>query len=287
MNIPEIRGTTRLLALIGYPVAHSLSPAMHNAALAELELDAVYVPLEVHPEHLEVAVRGLQVCGCWGFNVTIPHKQAIVPLLDRLEAPAQQVGAVNTVRIEADGSLTGTNTDAGGFVQPLANRQWAGKTATILGCGGSAFAAVAGCQALGFGQIFVVGRNAEKRNNFFARLPNAQRVKTYAWSILESLLPGSDLLVNTTPIGMVPEVENSPLESLQALPKAAVVYDLIYHPRPTRLLQIAQAEKLVGIDGLAMLVSQGAAALQFWTGHVPPAETMTQAALGALLGTRR
>jgi shikimate dehydrogenase len=282
MNAPEIRGTTRLFGLIGYPVTHSLSPAMHNAALAEMGLDAVYVPLEVRPEKLEAAVRGLQACGWWGFNITIPHKQAIVPFLDRLETPALEVGAVNTVRIEADGSLTGTNTDAEGFVQPLSQQEWTGKTATVLGCGGSAFAVVAGCQALGFGQIIVVGRSAEKLSDFFAHLPNPQGVKTLDWSMAESVLPETDLLVNTTPIGMVPEVEKCPLASLKSLPKSAVVYDLIYRPRPTRLLQIAQAGNLRCIDGLAMLVAQGAAALQFWTSKVPSIETMTQAALRVL-----
>jgi shikimate dehydrogenase len=282
MNAPEICGTTRLFGLIGYPVTHSLSPAMHNAALAELGLDAVYVPLEVHPEKLEAAVRGLQACGWWGFNITIPHKQAIVPLLDRLEAPALEVGAVNTVRIEADGSLTGTNTDVEGFVQPLSQRQWARKTATVLGCGGSAFAVVAGCQALGFEQIFVVGRNAEKLKDFLAHLPNPRGVKTCDWAMVESLMPETDLLVNTTPIGMVPEVEKCPLASLKTLPESAVVYDLIYRPRPTRLLQIAQSKNLLGIDGLAMLVAQGAAALQLWTGQVPPLGIMNQAALRAL-----
>jgi shikimate dehydrogenase len=282
MNAPEIRGTTRLFGLIGYPVTHSLSPVMHNAALAEMGLDAVYVPLEVHPEKLEAAVRGLQACGWWGFNITIPHKQMIMPLLDRLEAPALGVGAVNTVRIEADGSLTGTNTDAEGFVQPLARRKWTSKTATVLGCGGSAFAVVAGCQALGFSQIFVVGRSAEKLQDFFARLPNSQSVKTCEWSMAESLLPETDLLVNTTPIGMVPEVEKYPLASLKMLRKSAIVYDLIYRPRPTRLLQIAQAENLLCIDGLAMLVAQGAAALEFWTGKAPSIKTMMQAALQAL-----
>jgi shikimate dehydrogenase len=282
MNVPEIRGTTRLLGLIGLPVAHSFSPAMHNAAIAALGLDAVYVPLAVRPENLEAAVRGLQACGWWGFNVTIPHKQAIVPLLDRLEASALQVGVVNTVRLEADGSLTGTNTDAEGFVRPLIDRQWRGKTAVILGCGGSAFAVVAGCQALGFDQIWVVGRNSEKLKSFFARLPNSQGVKTADWSLAESLLPRTDLLVNTTPIGMLPDIESSPLGDLKTLAKTAIVYDLIYRPRPTRLLQIAQTEKLVAIDGLAMLVAQGAAALQFWTGSVPPIDIMTQAALRAL-----
>lgn len=282
MNTPEIRGTTRLLGLIGYPVSHSFSPTMHNAALVALGLDAVYVPLQVHPENLEVAVRGLQACGWWGFNVTIPHKQAVVPLLDRLEAPAHQVGVVNTVRIEADGSLTGTNTDAEGFVQPLLDRQWIGKTALIFGCGGSAFAVVAGCQALGFDQIFVVGRSSEKLKDFAARLPNPQSVTTAEWFMAERLLPRADLLVNTTPIGMVPDIENSPLENLKALSKRAIVYDLIYRPRPTRLLQLAQAEDLICIDGLAMLVAQGAAALKFWTGKVPPIETMTLAAMRVL-----
>ncbi|UFP97076.1 shikimate dehydrogenase [Gloeobacter morelensis MG652769] len=274
---PAIRGTTRLLGLLGYPVGHSLSPAMHNAALARLGLDLIYVPLPVAPADLSQAVAGLRRAGFVGFNVTIPHKQAIVPLLDTLTPEAKGAGAVNTVRIETDGSLTGTNTDIEGFIGPIKTLPFQG-AATILGCGGSALAVALGCAQLGFTRIHVVGRDLAKLAAFKSHLHPATTVEIYLWEQLESLLPGTGLLINTTPVGMVPATEASPLEDLGGLPPKACVYDLIYRPRPTRLLQLAAARSLQTFDGLGMLVAQAEGAFHFWTGCKPPADLMQIAA---------
>ncbi|MBW4699675.1 MAG: shikimate dehydrogenase [Aphanocapsa lilacina HA4352-LM1] len=278
---PAIRGTTRLLGLLGYPVGHSLSPAMHNAALARLGLDLVYVSLPVAPADLPQAVAGLRRAGFVGFNVTIPHKQAIVPLLDTLTPEAKGAGAVNTVRVETDGSLTGTNTDIEGFIGPIETVPFEG-AATILGCGGSALAVALGCAQRGFTRIHVVGRDPAKLVAFQSRLHPAATVEIYLWEQLESLLPGTGLLINTTPVGMIPATEASPLEDLGALPLKACVYDLIYRPRPTRLLQLAAARSLKTFDGLGMLVAQAEAAFYFWTGCKPPTQLMLQAACKAL-----
>lgn len=252
---------------------------MQNSALLELGLDYLYVPLPVHPSRLETAVAGLQACGFVGFNVTIPHKQAITSLMDRLTEPAQLAGAVNTVRIEPDGTLTGTNTDIGGFVQPLVNSDWQGKTATILGNGGAALAVAIGCRQLGFEYIHVCGRDRDRLYAFCSGNPALEGVKPLLWTELDRVLPRTDLLVNTTPIGMVPTVEESPLstENLSHLPEQATVYDLIYRPRPTRLLERATGRGLRGIDGLAMLVAQGEAALEFWLDRPAPAGIMARA----------
>lgn len=284
MRSLEVTGATRLLGIIGHPVSHSLSPCMQNAALVELGLDCLYVPLLVHPSRLKTAVAGLQACGFIGFSVTIPHKQTITSLMDRLTEPAQLARAVNTVRIEPDGTLTGTNTDIGGFVQPLANSDWLGKTATVLGNGGAALAVAIGCRQLGFECIHVCGRDHDKLHTFCSGNAALEGVKPVLWSELDHVLPRTDLLVNTTPVGMVPTVEESPLsvENLSHLPEQATVYDLIYRPRPTRLLEMATGRGLMGIDGSAMLVAQGEVALEFWLGRPAPVGIMAQAVRTAL-----
>ncbi len=275
-----ISGKTRLFALLGDPVGHSLSPAMHNAAIAHLGLDCLYIAFAVKPEKLQAAVEGLQACGALGFNVTIPHKQAVIPLLDRLSEQARAIEAVNTVRIEADGTLSGTNTDVEGFVEPLKGRSWLGATATVLGSGGAALAVIAGLQQLQFAQIQVVGRDERK----LTRLRERLSVSTLPWTALASALKRTDLLVNTTPIGL--DGIESPVGQLD-MPPAATVYDLLYWPRPTRLLQLATERSLTRVDGLPMLVRQAEAALQFWTGKQVPAGIMASAAEAVLANPQK
>lgn len=288
MHLHAVHGTTRLLGLIGDPVGHSLSPTMHNAALTAAGLDFVYVPLPVKAKDLPAAVAGLKAIGCAGFNVTIPHKQRIVELLNWLEPPARAVGAVNTVRIEADGTLTGTNTDVVGFLAPLAEgRDWTGRTATVLGNGGAALAVVVACRALGFARIEVAGRDPVKLSAFLTRLSDLTGVHPREWSTLDNALEQTDLLVNTTPLGMYPQTDTSPLDSLVGMKPDAVVYDLIYRPRPTRLLGLATALGLQAVDGLPMLVAQAEAALTFWTGVTPHRGVMGQAAEVVLADLRR
>lgn len=265
-----ITGTTKLLGVIGHPVEHSLSPLMHNAALNKLGLNYIYLPFPIEPQNLAQALDGFAAIGVVGFNATIPHKQAIIPLLSEIEPIAQAVGAVNTV-VRKNDRWIGTNTDVEGFIAPLQllDRDWSQITAVVLGNGGAARAVVAGCTQLGCASVNVVGRNLQKLVEFrdsWKDSPLQVNLQVHQWDSLPKIIDQANLLINTTPIGMYPDVENSPLEAqlFTHLSKDTIVYDLIYVPSPTKFLQYARATDLIAIDGLEMLVQQGAAALKIW-----------------------
>ncbi|MFS0513410.1 shikimate dehydrogenase [Nostoc sp. UIC 10607] len=280
-----ITGKTKLLGVIGHPVEHSLSPAMHNAAIAHLGLDYVYLPFPIEPQNLEVAIAGFAAIDVVGFSVTIPHKQAIMPLLSKITPLAQTIGAVNTVSRQ-NNQWVGTNTDIEGFIAPLQTtyqQDWSQKVAVILGNGGAARAVVAGCHQLGFAKIHVVGRNVQRLQEFansWSNSPISENLQVHQWEELPKLIPQANLLVNTTPIGMYPKVDESPLslEVIANLPKGAIAYDLIYIPKPTQFLQQAEKQGAIAIDGLEMLVQQGVAALKIWLQQeTVPVEVMRQA----------
>lgn len=282
-----IKGTTRLLGVIGYPVEHSFSPLMHNAAIAHLAADYAYLPFPIRPTDLKAAIAGFAAIGVQGFNITIPHKQAIMPLLDEVSEVAQAIGAVNTVwRSEA--GWHGTNTDAAGFLAPLKalNRDWSNTPVVILGNGGAARAVVAACYQIGCPQIWVVGRSPDKLKHFAQSWsPDiASKLSALAWEQLGDYLPKAGLVVNATPIGMYPKTAASPLSEaeIELIPQDALAYDLIYTPRPTQFLQQASAAGLTAIDGLEMLVQQGAAALEIWLKQPAPIAVMRQALLDYL-----
>ena len=300
MNPVESRpilGKTQLLAVIGDPIEHSLSPVMHNAALAAIAQSQglkhapyVYVPLHLTAENFEQGIRGLEAFGCRGFNLTIPHKQAIIPLLSEITPVAQSIGAVNTVW-HTEAGWAGTNTDVQGFLAPLLaqGKDWSQQTALVLGNGGASRAIIAGCQQLQMPSIHVVGRDRAKLETLqqsFATAPTPCSIQIHLWDELKQLLPNASLVVNTTPVGMAPHNERSPLmhDEIALLPLGATVYDLIYTPRPTQLLRMAQDAGYKAIDGLEMLVQQGAAGLEIWTHCSPPVEVMRQAAAGTLAG---
>lgn len=282
-----ITGTTKLLGVIGYPISHSLSPVMHNAAIAHLQQDYVYLPLPVSPDRLEQALKGFEAIGLQGFSVTIPHKQMIMPLLDDISEVAQAIGAVNTV-YRSDRGWSGTNTDVTGFVAPLLDLalDWQRSQAVILGNGGAARAVVAGCSQLGVAHIHVVGRDAGKLEAFRQSWLDAidPPLSVHVWEDLPALLPKADLLVNSTPVGMYPKGDNSPLTDTEAahLKPGAIAYDLIYTPRPTHFLRQASERGMKAIDGLEMLVEQGAAALELWLGCPAPVEVMRRSLLDRL-----
>ncbi|HTL87837.1 MAG TPA: shikimate dehydrogenase [Leptolyngbya sp.] len=280
----RITGKTKLLGVIGDPIEHSLSPIMHNAAIEQMQLDLIYLPFRIQPSDLEAAIAGLSAIDLQGFSVTIPHKQAIMPLLSEITEVATTIGAVNTVW-RSDQGWKGTNTDIVGFVAPLKTRMrsavqasWNSSIAVILGNGGAARAVVAGCAELGFAEIHVVGRNAAKLQEF-ARSWALDSLSVHPWDQLSTVLPRADLIVNTTPIGMSPNVDQSPLTDQQAnqIKSGAIAYDLIYVPNPTRFLQQAQQQGAETIDGSEMLVQQGAAALEIWTRKPVPDAVMRDA----------
>lgn len=275
-----ITGKTKLLGVIGHPIEHSLSPVMHNAAIAKLGLNYVYLPFSIKPDDLQVALAGFAAIGVAGFNVTIPHKQAIIPLLSEVSPIARAVGAVNTVWRTENG-WSGTNTDVRGFLAPLQgyDRHWNQTIAIILGYGGAARAVVAGLAELGVRQIHIVGRHPEKLNNFIDSWKNTElsiNLSAVNWVDLPNLISVADILVNTTPIGMYPQIDESPVsaEVMAKLKSGAIAYDLIYTPNPTVFLKLAKERNAIAIDGLEMLVQQGAAALEMWLKQPVPVDVM-------------
>lgn len=284
----KILGTTKLLGVIGDPVKHSFSPIMHNAAIAELGVDYVYLAFPVAGAALKTALDGFWAIDLQGFSITIPHKQAIMAHLEAIAPEAELVGAVNTVWRTATG-WQGTNTDVAGFVAPLQalERNWSNVTPVILGNGGAARAVVVGCHQLGCPQIHVLGRDPEKLAQFsesWQNTPLAGKVQTHLWGDRQRLIPQAQLLVNATPIGMSPQVDASPVsdELIANLPPGAIAYDLIYTPSPTQFLKQAQTQGAAIIDGSEMLVQQGAIALEKWLGQPVPVDTMRQALLNHL-----
>ncbi len=296
---PVIGGGTALVGVLGDPVRHSLSPAMHNAAIAALGLDWAYLALPVAAADLAVVLRALAAIDCRGLNVTLPHKQAAAGLAEELTPLARRLGAVNTLVPREGGGWLGTNTDVEGFLAPL--RPLAAREALVLGCGGSARAVVAGLVDLGLDRIRVAGRDAARLEPFIRSCADwAPGLVPLVWGAdstgpadpLGAALASADLVVNTTPVGMAAAgdpaaAERSPLraDQIAALSPATTVYDLIYTPRPTALLRLARQQGCRSIDGLEMLVQQGAASLRLWSGlQEMPVIAMRAAALGRLEG---
>lgn len=279
--MPLIKGTTKLIGVIGDPVKHSLSPLMHNCALEKLGLDYIYIPMPVASENLAKAIAGFEAISLVGFNITIPHKQTIIPYLTEITPTAKMVGAVNTVW-RTDTGWKGTNTDVEGFIAPLQSlsRDWSKVTPVILGNGGAARAVVTGLVELGCPQIHVVGRNQEKLDKFSHSWQTSPQIssliQTHLWSELTSLIPNTQLLVNTTPIGMSPHQDASPIDAslIKKLSTEAIAYDLIYTPNPTQFLKLAKEQGAMAMDGLEMLVQQGASALQIWLQQPVPINAM-------------
>lgn len=281
----RIRGTTRLVGLLGWPVAHSRSPQMHNAAFAALRLDWAYVPLPVPPERLEDAMRGLRALGFAGANVTIPHKAAVIPYLDELSPLARALGAVNTLRV-VEGRWIGENTDVEGFRRALAETGLSarGEAVAILGAGGAARAVLAALAMEGAAEIFLINRSPERAHRLIAELretfpPAGLRLPpTHVLRPEEPPPEDIALLINTTPVGMAPEVEASPWPPERPFPWGLQgVIDLIYEPPRTRLMALAEAAGIPAFNGLGMLLHQGALAFTLWTGREPPLAVMRAA----------
>lgn len=275
-----IKGTTKNLGVMGWPIAHSLSPVLQNAAIEEAGLDYVYISLPVPPEKLKEAVAGLRAMQFTGWNVTIPHKQAIMAELDAVDEDARIIGAVNTV-VNRDGHLTGYNTDCIGFMQPLAQQGFLpkGKEATILGAGGAARAVIWGLLRAKVKRITLGVRNPAKAARLAEEFAAYGEIQVLHWedSAFAEHLAVTDLLVNTTPLGMYPHVEGMPPVDWTKLKKDALVYDIIYTPERTRFLSEAQAHGHAIINGEGMLASQGAAAFTLWTGVAPDLALMKRA----------
>ena len=286
-----INGDTGLVGLLGNPVRHSLSPAMHNAALQALQLNWSYLALPCASKNLKEVLQGLRAVNCRGLNVTIPHKQDVAELCQELSPLAKRLGAVNTLIPLDSGGWHGTNTDVEGFLTPLGEQSsWQNCHGVIIGCGGSARAIAAGLQSLRLASITVIGRRQEALDAFIADLQSNEAPLTACLQSspnLASLMKRADLVVNTTPVGMAQhgDAQAFPLgEAIWSqLQGSAMLYDLVYTPRPTAWLRWGQSRGHRCIDGLEMLVQQGAASLRLWSDRNDvPVETMRRAAEAAL-----
>lgn len=287
----QIHGTTRIAGVWGWPVGHSLSPVMHNAAFQALKMDWCYVPFAVAPESLADAVRGIRALGIAGVNATIPHKQPLLALMDELDASALAVGAVNTIR-NTEGVLRGYSTDAEGFLGALRHEGFepAGKRAVVLGAGGAARSIVTALAQAGATSIHIANRTVSRAETL-AALGAAQgcprcKALPLAPDLLRDALSDAHLLVNTTSVGMHPHEDDPLLVPEDALHSGLTVYDLIYNPPVTRLLAAATAHGAHAINGMRMLVYQGAASFRIWTGVAAPVAVMEDALRAALCSLR-
>ena len=271
MSRPTISGSTRLAAVIGSPVRHSLSPAIHNAAFAAAGLDWVYVALEVLPGQAPAAFEGMRALGIAGLSVTMPHKDAAFLAVDSRSVAAERMRAVNCVQL-VDGALVGHNTDGDGFVDSLradAAIDPSGMRIVVVGAGGAARSVVEALGRAGAGELVVVNRTAERAAEAAELGGSAARVGS--WDDVR----GADLVVNATSVGLGGSGLAIPTELLRA---GQVVADLVYHPLETPLLAAARAVGARAVDGLGMLVHQAARQFSLWTGAEAPVGAMREAA---------
>lgn len=284
---PAIDGATRLIGLLGSPVAHSKSPAIHNAAFAATGVNAAYLAFEVAPKKLAAAAAGLVALGAAGWNVTMPHKTAMAALCDELSPAARIVGAVNTVVVQ-DGRMTGHITDGSGFTAALTDRGFnpAGKQVALFGAGGAARAAAVQLALDGAAQLAIFNRTVAKARMLAETIAaeTGCAARAYALDDVEALraaVTEADLVINGTKLGMAPYPETCVLPDARWLARRPVVADFVYNPVQTRLLAMAAAAGCPTLDGLAMLLWQGAQAFALWTGRPMPVAAVRAQVFGA------
>ncbi|NMB12360.1 MAG: shikimate dehydrogenase [Firmicutes bacterium] len=276
-----LTGSTGVLGVIGDPIGHSLSPAMHNAALQALGKDYVYVPFSVSALHVQEAMAGMRALGIKGLNVTIPHKVAVADYLDEIDPVAQLIGAVNTISNQT-GRLVGYNTDGYGFLRSLKEEAGCdpkGLRVMIIGAGGAA-RAIGFQLALSKARALVVSNRTESRAVALAAEIHKQTGCSaigIGFRELNSYLLSTDILVNTTSLGMYPEVATIPPLEIEHLPQTALICDIVYNPNKTLLIQKAAASGRATLPGLGMLAYQGAAALEIWLQVKAPVDVMKTA----------
>ena len=281
----QITGQTKIVGIIGDPIKHSRSPQIHNAAIAALGLDYVYVPFHVEPDNLGTAIEGFKAANVVGINVTIPHKQNVISYLDEISREATLIGAVNTL-IFKDGAINGENTDAPGFLQAMQEDGLdvpQGGAAVVIGAGGSARAVVVALALAGVQTICITNRTVSRAVALATDLSEKTDASIYGIGLddpkLSNAVGTSQLIVNTASTSM--DESHPLLIDPEWLEPQSIVYDIVYTPPETRLLQAAAEKGCHTIGGLGMLVHQGAIAFERWTGVNPPVEAMRRALQGA------
>lgn len=279
---------TILTGVFGHPVAHSMSPLMHNLAFEELGLNMRYAAFDVEPERLQDAVNGIRALNFRGVNVTIPHKVKIMDYLDELDEEAKEIGAVNTV-VNDRGKLIGYNTDGRGYIASLVKETGTllqGQRVLVIGAGGAARAIVVSLARSGVERIWVANRTLEKAEALAAAAAHHTEVDAVSSDRVRDLAAEATILINATSVGMHPHTEETPIDA-SLLHASLVVSDLVYNPLKTKLLLDAEKAGAQTHGGLGMLIHQGALAFQYWTGEEAPVDLMQKTVLSRLERVRK
>ena len=280
-----ITSKTNFLALIGNPVNHSLSPIMHNAAIKYLGLDLIYFSIPCNEKDFEIVIKSLSKINCKGINITIPFKEKVLNYCSKISPLAEKIKSVNTLKPNGKGEWHGINTDVEGLIYPLENLNLENKHAIILGSGGSARSAIQGLLHLKISEIIVISRNQISLDSLLSDFKNQHLIKglTFQNPNIPNLINSADLIINTTPVGMINyTTEKTALpfgdNFWTSLNSKTVIYDLIYNPQETPLLSLSRKKGCKTINGMKMLVAQGAKSLSYWTdGLEIPVEIMEEA----------
>ena len=284
-NFPNM--PRKFVYLLGNPVGHSISPHIHNAAYKKLGINFEYIARQIKEDDLKKAVESIKLPDVAGANVTVPYKEKIMHFLDEIDEQAKLIGAVNTV-VNKNGRLSGSNTDYLGFIDSLENDggiRPSGKKVLILGAGGAARAVAVGLCQNAVASVFIFdveSKKAEKLSNDLKKNFKTSVNTVRLGEELQELINNMDILVNSTPIGMFPAEEFSPIDEDVKIPAKLFVYDLVYNPSQTHLVKRAKASGSKAVTGLGMLVRQGAASFKLFTGHDAPVDVMMKAAQKAL-----
>ena len=267
-----ISSKTSFIALIGNPVSHSLSPIMQNAALQYLGLDLIYIAIPCKDKDLGLVLNSLKKINCKGLNITIPYKEKVFDLCSEISPIANKLKAINTLRLNSEKEWSATNTDVDGFMHPLKTLNLTKKQSIVLGSGGAARSVIQGLINLNLSSISVVSRNKSSLNELKKNFENQIKIQGLLNNDnqTQNLIEEADLIVNTTPVGMKTsqyEMNILPYGETfwKSLKSKTIVYDLIYNPAPTHLLEFSANKGCRTIDGLQMLVAQGLKSLSFWT----------------------
>lgn len=270
---------TRVLGVIGYPLGHSLSPLLHNHSLNELNLNYVYLAFTIKPDDLSNAINGFRALNIRGVNVTIPHKEAVIPLLDEIDPLALKVGAVNTI-INNEGILKGYNTDVPGLTRMIeddGNFTIKNKKALVVGAGGAARATAIALLQQGIKELCLINRTEGKAEKLVADLKKYYNNSLYYGRLnpdfYSGLIKDIDILIDTTPVGMSPDIEVPPVIPEQHLHSSMLVVDLVYNPSETTLLKAANRVGAKTLNGMGMLLYQGIESFKIWTGYNLNVET--------------
>ena len=273
-----IKGSTNIVALIGHPVEHSFSPPMHNRAFEKLNLDYVYVAFDVEPANLKSAIEGAKALNIKGFNVTIPHKISVMEFLDEIDEVARLIGAVNTIDFK---NMKGYNTDGIGAVKAIEEvTSIKGKNVVIAGAGGASRAISFYIAKYGADAMTILNRNPLKAQNLASDVSNSGligEVKSDSISEINAYLADVDILIDTTPVGMHPNVDDEPIATSQNMHEDLVVFDAVYNPNETVLLKEAIKAGAKPVYGIKMLLYQGAESFKIWTGRDAPVDEMEMA----------